>query len=85
MAKEKRSEELALAACHDAMEMSNVEKVTKDIMVVLSEDSDDSEVFDFEEDGSDVEDRPTKSSHIVLGGIDHEEGAYRGDEGQLLS
>jgi hypothetical protein len=50
MAKEKKSEELALVAYHDAIERSNVEKITDEFMVGLSDDSDETEEFNFEED-----------------------------------
>lgn len=50
MAEEKKGEELALVVYHDAMEWSNAEKVTKEIMSGLSDDIDDSKDFDFEED-----------------------------------
>jgi hypothetical protein len=45
---EEKSEEIALVVYNDAMERSNTEKVTEDIMVSLLDDSKDSEDFDFE-------------------------------------
>ena len=47
MAEEKKSEEPALVAYHDAMDRSNVEYITDEMLVGLSDDSDNSEVFDF--------------------------------------
>ena len=67
MAEGKRSEDPALAGFYEAMERENVEKITDEILAVLSEDSDDSEDFDIESDNDDAEDRPGRPSHVVFG------------------
>lgn len=66
MAEEKKSEEPALVVYHDAMDRSNVEQITDEMLVGLSNDSDNSEVFDFKEDLDDAEVWPQKPSHVVF-------------------
>jgi hypothetical protein len=46
MDEDKRSEDLALAGFYEAMEKTNIEKITDEILVGLSEDSEDIEDFD---------------------------------------
>jgi hypothetical protein len=58
MVREGRSDELALMAHYEVQEKVRVEKITYEITVSLSDDSNDSEEFDFEEDN--VEYSPSK-------------------------
>jgi hypothetical protein len=67
MAEKGKSDELALMAYFDVAEKARVEKITKEIMASLSDDSRDSEELDFEEDINDAEVRPSKPSHVVFG------------------
>jgi hypothetical protein len=67
MAEDKSSEDPTLAGFDEAMERTNVEKITDEILAGLSEDSSDSENFDIESDNDDVEDRPWMPSHVVFG------------------
>ena len=67
MAEDKRSEDPALAGFYEAMERTNVEKITDEILAGLSEDSGDSEDFDVGSDNDDAEDRPWRPSHVVFG------------------
>jgi hypothetical protein len=53
MAKDKRSEDRALA-----MERTNVENISDDILAGLSGDSSESDDFDVESDNDEAEDRP---------------------------
>jgi hypothetical protein len=46
---------------------TNTEKITKDILEGLSEDTDDSDSYDAESGGEDSEDRPWRPSHAVFG------------------
>jgi hypothetical protein len=46
---------------------TNIEKITKEIMEGLSEDTDDSDSYDVESRGKDSEDRPWRPSHAVFG------------------
>jgi hypothetical protein len=61
MAEDKRSEDPALAGFYEAMERTNVDKITDEILGGLSEDSSVSEDF------GDVEDWPWRPSHVVFG------------------
>ena len=46
---------------------TNTEKITKEILEGLSEDTDDSDSYDAESRGEDSEDRPWRPSHAVFG------------------
>jgi hypothetical protein len=50
-----------------AMAKTNTEKITKEILEGLSEDTDDSDSFDVESSGEEAEDRPRRPSHAVFG------------------
>jgi hypothetical protein len=67
MTKDKRSEDPALAGFYEAMERTNVEKITNENLATLSGDSSDSEDFDIESDNDDAEDQPWRLSHVVFG------------------
>jgi hypothetical protein len=53
-----KSEEFALSGFLEAMEKSNTAKSTNEILVRLSDDSEDSEDFEFKGDADDAEERP---------------------------
>jgi hypothetical protein len=67
MAEDKRSEDLALARFYEAMERTNVEKISNEILAGRFEDSGGSEDFDIESNNNDAEDRPWRPSHVVFG------------------
>jgi hypothetical protein len=67
MVEDKRSEDPALAGFYEAIERTNVEKITDKILARLSGDSSDSEDFDVESDNDDAEDRSWRPSHVVFG------------------
>jgi hypothetical protein len=67
MAEEKKSVDPALAGFYEAMERTNVEKITDEMLAGLSGGSSDSEDFDVESDNDDAEDRPWRPSHVVFG------------------
>jgi hypothetical protein len=48
MAKDKRSEDLALAGFYEDMERTNTKKITSEILVGLFEDSEGSDDLDFD-------------------------------------
>jgi hypothetical protein len=50
-----------------SMAKTNTEKITKEILEGLSEDTDDSDSYDLESGGEDSEDRPWRASHAVFG------------------
>jgi hypothetical protein len=49
------------------MSKTNTEKITKEILEGLSEDTDDSDSYDVESGDKDSEDRPWRPSHAVFG------------------
>jgi hypothetical protein len=67
MAEEKKVVDPALAGFYEAMEKTNTEKITNEMMAGLSEDSGDSESFDLESGNEDAEDRPWRPSHAIFG------------------
>jgi hypothetical protein len=67
MADEKKVVDPALAGFYEAMEITNTEKITKEILADLSEDSDDSGSFDIESEDKDAENWPWRPSHTIFG------------------
>jgi hypothetical protein len=67
MAEEKKITDPALVRLYEAIEKTNTEKITNEMLAGLSENSSDSESFDVESGNKDVEDRPWRSSHVVFG------------------
>jgi hypothetical protein len=67
MAEEKKSVDPALASFYEAMERTNVEKITDEMLAGLSGDSSDNESFDVESENEDAEDQPWRPSHVVFG------------------
>jgi hypothetical protein len=51
----------------ESIAKTNTEKITKEILEGLSEDTDDSDSYDAESGGEDSKDRPSRPSHPVLG------------------
>jgi hypothetical protein len=58
MAEEKMVVDPALSGFYEAMEKTNTEKITNEMLAGLSEDSGDSEGFDLESEDEDAENRP---------------------------
>jgi hypothetical protein len=58
MAEEKKVVDPALAGFYEAMEKTNTEKITNEVLAGLSEDSSDRESFDLESGNKDAEDHP---------------------------
>jgi hypothetical protein len=67
MSEEKKVVDPALVGFYEAMEKTNTEKITNEMLARLSEDSDDSENFDVESGNEDAEDRPWRPSHTNFG------------------
>jgi hypothetical protein len=67
MSKDKKSDDPTLAGFYEAMETTNVEKITNKMLAGLSSDSSDSESFDIESENENAEDRLWRPSHIVFG------------------
>jgi hypothetical protein len=51
----------------ESIAKTNTEKITKEILEGLSKDTDDSDGYDAESGGEDLEDRPWRPSHAVFG------------------
>jgi hypothetical protein len=64
---EKKVADPFIAGFYESMAKTNTEKITKEIMEGLSEDSDDSDSYDVESGDEDSEDRPWRPSHAVFG------------------
>jgi hypothetical protein len=72
VAKTKLSEEEKLseeknAGFIESIAKTNTEKITREILEGLSEDTGDSDSYDVESGGEDSEDRPWRPSHAVFG------------------
>ena len=67
MAEDKKTVEPTLASFYKAMERTNVEKITNEMLAELSGDSSDSDSFDVESGSEDAEDRPWGPSHVIFG------------------
>jgi hypothetical protein len=66
MAHEKKVVHPALAGFYEAMEKTNTEKITNEMLADLSEDSDDSGSFDMDIEDEDAENRPWRPSHTIF-------------------
>jgi hypothetical protein len=66
MAKDKKSVDPTLAGFYEAMERTNVEKITYEMLAGLSSNSSDNKSFDVESKNEDTEDRPWRPSHVVF-------------------
>jgi hypothetical protein len=67
MAEEKKVVDPALSRFYEAMEKTNTEKITNEMLAGLSEDSGDSEGFDLESEDEDAENRPWRPNHTIFG------------------
>jgi hypothetical protein len=56
-----------IAGFLESMAKSNTEKITKEILEGLSEDTGDSDSYDAESGGEDSEDRPWRPHHTIFG------------------
>jgi hypothetical protein len=67
VAEEKNVVDPFIAGFYESMAKTNTEKITKEIMVDLSKDSDESDDFDVESGDEDSEDRPWWPRHTIFG------------------
>jgi hypothetical protein len=56
-----------IAGFIESMAKTNAEKITKEILEGMSEDTGDSDSYDAESGGEDSEDRPWRPSHSIFG------------------
>jgi hypothetical protein len=66
MAEDKKIEDPTTAGFYKAMEKTNIEKITNDMMVGLYRDSSHSNSFDVESGNEDSEDRPWRPAMLFL-------------------
>jgi hypothetical protein len=64
---EKKAANPYIAGFIESMAKSNTEKITKEILEGLSEDTSDSDDYDAESGGEDSEDRPLRPNHTIFG------------------
>jgi hypothetical protein len=64
---EKKTVDPLVAGFVESMSKTNTEKITKEILEGLSEDTDDSDSYDVESGDEDSEDRPWRPSHTIFG------------------
>jgi hypothetical protein len=64
---EKQVADPFIAKFYESMAKTNTEKITKEIMEGLFEDSDDSDSYDVESGDEDSKDRPWRPSHTIFG------------------
>jgi hypothetical protein len=63
---EKKVVDPFIAGFYESMAKTNTEKISKEIMEGLSEDSDDSDDYDVESGDEDSEDQPWRPSHTIF-------------------
>jgi hypothetical protein len=64
---EKKAADPYIAGFIGSMAKTNIEKITKEILEGLSEDTGDSDSYDVESGDEDSEDRPWRPSHTIFG------------------
>jgi hypothetical protein len=67
MAEDKKSVDSALTGFYEAMERTNIEKISNEMLDGLSGDSSDNESFDVESENENAEDQPWRQSHVIFG------------------
>jgi hypothetical protein len=67
LTEEEKLLEEKIAGFVESIAKTNIEKITKEILEGLSEDTDGSDNYDAESGGEDSEDRPWRPSHTVFG------------------
>jgi hypothetical protein len=67
MAEEKKIIDPALVGFYEAMEKTNTEKITNEMLAGLFGNSSDNESFDVDSGNEDVEDWPWRLSHVAFG------------------
>jgi hypothetical protein len=84
MVEDKKTKDPTLAGFYEAMERTNVEKITDEMLAGLSEDSSDSDGFDVESDNEDAEDRPWRPSYVVFGKSTVKQGQVKATKGKYF-
>jgi hypothetical protein len=66
MAEDNKIVDPTAAGFYEAMENTNIEKITNEMLAGLSRDSSDSDSFDVESENEDIEDRPWRPVILFL-------------------
>ena len=66
MPEDKEITDPTMSGFYEAMEKTNTEKITNEMLAGLSEDSGDSESFDLKSGNEDAKDRPWRPSHTIF-------------------
>jgi hypothetical protein len=66
---EKKAADPYIARFIESMAKTNTEKITKEILEGLSEDTGDNDSYDVESGDKDSEDRPWRPSHTIFGKV----------------
>jgi hypothetical protein len=64
---EKKAVDPFISGFYESMAKTNIEKITREILADLSEDSDDSDEYDVESGDEDSKDRQWRPSHTIFG------------------
>jgi hypothetical protein len=67
MPEDKKTVDPTLAGFYEAMERTNVKKITNETLAGLSGDSSDNDNLDVKSDNEEIDDRPWRPSHVVFG------------------
>jgi hypothetical protein len=84
MAEEKKITDPTMSGFYEAIEKSNIEKITNEMLAGLFEDSSDSDSFDVESGNEDVKDRPWRASHVVFGKLAVKHGQIEAMKGKYF-
>jgi hypothetical protein len=84
MAEDKKITDPTMSGFYEAMERTNTEKITNEMLAGLSEDSSDSDSFDVESGNEDVEDRSWRPSHVVFGKSTIKQGQIKAMKGKYF-
>ena len=80
MAEDKKITDPTKSRFYEAMEKTNTEKITNEMLARLFENSSDIDSFDVESGNEDVEDWPWRPSHVVFGKSSVKQGHIEGRE-----
>jgi hypothetical protein len=84
MAEDKKITDPTMVGFYEAMEKTNLEKITNEMLARLSGDSSDSDSFHVESGNEDVEDRPCRPSHVVFGKSTVKQGHIKAMKGKYF-
>jgi hypothetical protein len=84
MAEDKKVTDPTMAGFYEAMEKTNAEKITNEMLAGLFGDSSDSDSFNVECGNEDAVDRPWRPSHVVFGKSSVKQGQIKAMKGKYF-